>query len=116
MTITRSITATQFQNFLNAYDAPKGVFEDAKAIRDTIGYLADETLSKAQALGLNVCNSDGIFNLEIEIYGYLRRDNEDRFVGAEGYGETIGDADEATRERINAGLIRDREFLASVSR
>lgn len=114
MTITRSITADQFQEFLICVDeSPEGTFEDAKAIRAMMGGIADDLIAKARALDLDVCNCDGAFNLEIEIYGYLRRKNVDRFISYEAYGKVYGEADGDTRERINRGLISDRDFLAN---
>lgn len=112
MTMTRSTTATAFQHFNTCVDnAPTGVFEDAKQIREMMGNFADDLLRKADALDLKVCNCDGIYNLEVEIYGFLRAKNEDRFLSAEGYGKTYDEADANLRKRINAGLISDRDFL-----
>jgi len=117
MTITRSAISTAFQHFLVCVDnAPAGVHEDAKEIRETIGEITDDLIARAKALGLSVCNSDGAFNLEIEIYGYLRAQNEERFWGPEGYGKTFDEADPALQRRINEGLERDRDFLAAVRR
>lgn len=114
MTITRSLLADQFQEFLVCVDeSPTGVFEDAKEIREMMGNIADKLIRDARALGLDVCNCDGIFNIEIEIYGYLRRKNVDRFISFEAYGKVYGEADDFLKERINRGLTSDRDFLAS---
>lgn len=113
MTITRSITADNFQHFLVCVDnAPTGTFEDAKEIRDMMGTTVDNMIKEAQALDLDVCNSDGAFNLEIEIYGWLRRKNVDRFNQFEAFGKCFDEADEFLRERILRGLTSDRDFLA----
>lgn len=117
MTITRSTTSTAFQRLLTCVEeAPEGMFQDAKDIRDMIGYIADETIRKAQALGLEVCNSDGAFNLEVEIYGYIRDKNEARLMSAEAFGKSMDEADDDLRKRIIAGLERDRAFLAGMNK
>src|SRR3954469_25845088 len=110
MTITRSPLATNFTRFLYCVDeSPKGTFDDAKEVREMMGSIADDLISKAQAMGLAVCNCDGIFNLEIEVYGYLREKNEDRFLGAEGYGRAWEELDRDGRREMNRRLESDRD-------
>lgn len=112
MTITRSQTATNFMRFLECVDeSPEGLFVDAKEIRETIGDIADKLLLAANDHGLAVSNCDGIFNLEIEIYGFLRAKNEDRFLGAEGYGRAWEELDRDGRREMNRRLESDRDFL-----
>jgi hypothetical protein len=112
MTITRSAIATAFQHFLVCVDnAPEGTFVDAKEIRETIGDLADRLLMAANEHDLKVCNCDGIFNLEIEVYGCLRAQNEDRFLGAEGYGRAFDELDRDGQREMNRRLESDRDFL-----
>lgn len=113
MTITRSETANNFMHFLTCVDeSPEGMFVDAKEIRENIGEIADDILKKAEALGMGVCHCDGIFNLEIEIYGFLRKENESRFLGAEGYGRAWEMLDRDGQRDMNRRLESDRDFLA----
>jgi hypothetical protein len=116
MTITRSAASTAFQRFRTVADAPDGTFVWEKGVLQMIGDVTDDIIYRARARGLEVDNSDGAFNLEVEIYDYLRSTNEERFMGGEGYGKAIDMADRDGVERINAGLIRDRDFLASMKR
>lgn len=112
MTITRSETATNFMRFLECVDeSPEGTFVDAKEIRETIGDIADKLLMGAKDLGLETCNCDGIFNIEVEIYGFLRAKNVDRFLPAEGYGRAWEELDRDGRAEMNRRLESDRDFL-----
>ncbi len=112
MTITRSFTATAFQHFLTCVDeSPEGLFVDAKEIRETIGDIADKLLLAANDHDLAVSNCDGIFNIEIEIYGFLRAQNEDRFLSAEGYGRAFDELDRDGQREMNRRLAADRDFL-----
>jgi len=106
---------TDFTYFLDACEAaPEGVFEEAKNIRDRVlGYSADELLRVCKSNDIGACNCDGIREVEIIMFDMVRRMNPDSQIeSAIGFGREITQFPNA-RERVIAGLIRDRDFVRS---
>lgn len=121
MTIRRSVDLSAINRdytlFLDGCEAaPEGMFLQAKDVRDRIiGYGVDELLRTAKASGLETCACDGIREIEILMFDMLRRMNPTSEIeGAMGLGRALTDADEEGRARIIAGLVRDRDFVASM--
>ena len=103
-------------------EAPEGVFEQAKEIREMIGNLADQFVEQARALGLDVCNCDGIHHVEATMFDQLRRKNPNSEIeGAIGLGRALEDAPHdpmglhGSKQAILAGLTRDRDFIRSMT-
>lgn len=95
-------------------EAPEGTYLQAKDIRRLIGDLADALIRKGRDLGLEVDTCDGIHNVEATMFDMLRQKNPDSQIEqAIGFGRTITDFPEQ-KERIIAGLVRDRDFLLSL--
>ncbi len=119
MTIRRNIN---IEDALDAYrafreaieSAPEGVFERAKEINGFLdqSFFTMESLSSAYDLTLD--KSDNMFEIETIVFDMLRRNNpNDEIESAIGFGRTLLDYPES-RERVIAGLERDRDFIRSV--
>jgi hypothetical protein len=119
MTIRSSINASainrDFQHFETACEsAPLGTFDQAKDIGQMIGEQCDAFLAAAKAMGLDVCNCDGIREIECMMFAMLREKNPDSQIEQGiGLGQTLNMHPESA-DRVITGLVRDRDFLASV--
>lgn len=123
MTIRRHVDLSainaDYTLFLDGCDAaPDGMFLQAKDIRDrVIGYGVDELARTAKASDVVTCSCDGIREIEVLMFDMLRRMNPSSEIeGAMGLGRSLADSDAEGRARIIAGLVRDRDFVASMRR
>lgn len=115
MSIHDRQTNERYSNFLLCTEeAPEGTYQRAKDIAIEIGMIADLILERTRVLGVPVCNSDGIRNIEVAIYREMVDANADyaELVTAEGFGAAMRDP--TVRGRIMSQTIRDRDFLKSM--
>ena len=93
--------------------APAGVLVQAQTISDLIGDMADGIIRRAREEDLNVCNGDGIREIEALVFAMLRDKNPDSEIEtAIGLGRTLEDYPE-NAQCVLDGLRRDRDFLAN---
>lgn len=96
MTIRRHVDLaainSDYSDFLDGVEIAKaGVVPIAQNVADLIGDAADGIIREARALGLEVCNCDGIREIEILIFDMLLRKNPDSEIAtAITIGETAG--------------------------
>ena len=96
-----------------ADEAPNGVHEQAKAIREVIGKTVDGFMASLREIGLQADTCDRARAVEAVLYAYAKESNPDypEFYTAEGFGDAMnGEA----RERVIAQSIRSRDFLQGV--
>jgi hypothetical protein len=96
-----------------ANEAPNGVHDQAKAIREVIGKTVDSFMASLRELGLQVDTCDRARAVEAMLYAYAKESNPDypEFYTAEGFGEAMnGEA----RERVLAQSVQNRDFLQSM--
>lgn len=93
-------------------NAPDGTYSEAKKI---VGILNDAMDAVQQSLrdeGLRADNCDLAFTLEAAIYQYIKGSNPSLTLSmaiCEGFGDN---ATGPAKERVIAGIERDRDFLA----
>ncbi len=119
MTIRSNVNIAAANSVFEAFEAaceraPEGTFEESKTIRWLIGETCDDFLSQMQGRGINVCNCDGIREVEVMLFDMIHRKNPVSEIDAAiGLGRTLLEYPDAA-DRVIAGLIRDRDFLASI--
>ncbi|UIS25273.1 hypothetical protein [Erythrobacter phage vB_EliS-L02] len=124
MTIRRNLNvgeiAEDYNNFRTAMDeAPSGLFEATRAMFRSLDDGVGDLLKGFDADGLVYDNCDQIFEIEALLFDMLRRKNpilQSEIASAIGLGETLSTASREVRERVLAGLERDRDFLASLKK
>lgn len=126
MTIRRHVNIAELNEDFMAFEeacseAPQGMFQQARAVRDQVlGYSADEFLRVARSADIEVCNSDGIREIETMMFDMLRRMNPGSEIDMAIYlGRALRLAPDdrmalyGSKQDIIARLKRDRDFLAS---
>lgn len=111
--MTRELQAA-LTNFKRCADeAPKGTYEQAKSLNNTIGDAVDQLMRDIRAHGLKADNCDRAFALEAAIYEYVKQSNPDAslFAVAEGFGSAV---DGPAGDRVINQAKRDRDFLRNV--
>jgi len=104
-------TATQFSNLDScASNAPEGTYESAKNIRTLIGCTVDKLIADLNGLGLKADRGDLAWQLESEIYRYIKNSNPNscEFAVSEGFGEAMS---LPIRDRVIASAEANRDFL-----
>lgn len=83
---------TALSNFIIcANEAPEGAHNGAKVINDEITGACDFLMTNMRAIGLKANNCDLIFNLQAEMYDYVKRSNPENtlFSQAENFGASV---------------------------
>lgn len=115
MTIRRNLNLAaindDYSDFLTATEhAPAGTFEQAKMIAEFIGNTVDDLIINGRERGLNICNCDGIREIEVLIFSMLSNKNPDSEIeAARGLGADLREADCGTMDRILAELEMKRD-------
>lgn len=102
----------RFANFRACCDdAPAGMYEWSREIREIIGRHVDEIRKEVMATGLMPCNSDGAHHVEATVYHWIRSApfSPHEFAAAEGFGAAVNDPE--TRERVIAQAAGDKAAL-----
>lgn len=119
MTIRRSIDASALSAEMTLFEdaaasVPEGIAEDAKALSaffSDVFTLIKDRLAEAD-VGLTLPNDDRYREFEAVLYGMLRDGNPDSSL----FNVTVGlgyALETPAKDRVLAGLIRDRDFLRS---
>jgi hypothetical protein len=103
-----------YSQFEDACDsAPGGVFEQAKIAYVLIGQECDALIQNAKDFGIKTDNCDGIREIELLMFDMLCRENPDIMQEAIYFGGLLEQFPDS-RDRIIAGLARDRAFLKDI--
>lgn len=110
--------AEDYRNFRTAVDeAPEGTFEASKAFYRALDDSVRVLLKSFDAGGLVYDKCDQIFEIEVMLFAMLRDNNplyRNEIESAIGLGETLSTGSPELCARVLAGLIRDRDFIASM--
>lgn len=120
MTIRRNINIEQARDDLEAFregidSAPDGMYTRAREIKRVIDRTFATLFEEAHSINLNVDNADGSMEVEIVLFAMLQRANhlDADIHAAISLGRTLLDYPES-RERVLAGLTRDRDSLREI--
>ena len=121
MTIRSNIDAREANRIYTAFEegcanAPAGTFAQAEKIRLQIGEACDSFLANMKALGVAVCNCDGIREIEVLMFDMLRRKNQSTgpIMAATAFGLALQEQRyQSDRDEILRRVKRDGYFAAT---
>lgn len=118
MTIPRTINMEALNERLGNMDncaqyAPTRTFERAKTAHGIIGEALDDLIKRLAAEGFDVCNCDGVRQVEAVMYGWVVTSDPETFLVAEGFGSAM---DTEAKDRVIANMKRDRDFIENMRR
>jgi len=116
MTIQNREAVARYQKLLRCVEeAPDGTFTMASDLQSAVQSATCEMESHLREMDLDAgFHGDAIVDIEALIYAHIIRCNPkiaDDIAAIEGFAEHV---DGPARDRVKAGIIRDRDFLASL--